>query len=84
METFAKYKHDECEEVCDFPAVCQMPVYYKTDWLPPKKAKFEDIDVNIPNDYVKVLTRSYGNYMELPPEESRWRPAPERIDFGEY
>ncbi len=84
VKSFSKYKDDECKEVCDFPALCQMPVYYKTDWLPAKKAKFEDMEVNIPNDYDKVLTRSYGNYMELPPKESRFRPAPERIDFGEY
>lgn len=85
IETFAKYENEECAEICDFPAVCQMPVYYKTDWLPPKKAKFEDIEVNIPNDYKKILIRSYDEYyMQLPPKEERFRPAPERIDFGEY
>ncbi len=84
VESFSKYEHEHCDEVCDFPAVCQMPVYYKTDWLPPRKAQFEDIEVNIPNDYDKILKRTYGDYMSLPPEESRWRPAPEKIDFGEY
>jgi len=84
VKTYKKYLNEDCEQVCDFPALCQMPVYYKTDWLPAKKAKFEDMEVNIPNNYDKVLTRSYGNYMELPPKESRFRPAPERIDFGEY
>ncbi len=84
VESFTKYEHDDCDEVCDFPAVCQMPVYYKTDWLPARKAQFEDIEVNIPNDYDKVLKRSYGDYMTLPPEGSRWRPAPEELDFGEY
>lgn len=84
VESFSKYEHDDCDEVCNFPAVSQMPVYYKTDWLPPKKAPFEDIKVNIPNNYKKVLTRHYGDYMTLPPEESRFRPAPEKIDFGKY
>ncbi|WP_405268781.1 phosphorylcholine transferase LicD [Methanobrevibacter sp.] len=84
VETFRKYQNEDCEQVCDFPAICQMPVYYKTDWLPPKKAQFEDIEVNIPNDYDKVLTRTYGDYMKLPPKEARFRPAPEEIDFGEY
>ena len=85
VETYTKYEHDNCDEICDFPAVCQMPVYYKTDWLPPKKAKFENLEVNIPNDYKKVLKRSYGDdYMQLPPKKDRFRPAPERIDFGEY
>lgn len=84
VKSFSKYEHEDCEEVCDFPAVCQMPVYRKTDFLPPKKAKFEDIEVNIPNNYDSILTRIYGDYMKLPPEESRFRPAPEKIDFGEY
>ena len=61
-----------------------MPIYNKKDWFPIKKAKFEDIEVNIPNNPDKILTRIYGNYMELPPEESRFRPAPEKIDFGKY
>ncbi|WP_432644741.1 LicD family protein [Methanobrevibacter sp.] len=84
INSYKKYQKDDCEEVCDFPAICQMPVYHKNDWLPPKKAQFEDIEVNVPNNYDKVLTRTYGNYMQLPPEESRWRPAPDEIDFGEY
>jgi len=84
FETFAKYEHDNCNEVCDFPAICQMPVYYKEDFLPAKTAKFEDIEVLIPNNYDKVLTRMYGNYMELPPEEKRFRPSPDEIDFGKY
>lgn len=84
VKTYRKYQKDDCEQVCDFPAICQMPVYDKKDWLPPKKAKFGDIEVNVPNNYDKVLTRSYGNYMQLPPEESRWRPAPDYIDFGKY
>lgn len=84
INSYAKYQNEDCKEVCDFPAVCQMPVYLKTDWLPAKKAKFEGIDVNIPNNYDKVLKRTYGNYMELPPEEKRFRPAPDEIDFGKY
>lgn len=84
VETFAKYQNEKCNEVCDFPAICQMPVYYKTDFLPAKKGKFEDMEVPIPNNYDKVLTRMYGNYMELPPKEKRFRPAPSEIDFGKH
>ena len=84
VESFTKYQYDDCDEICDFPAICQMPVYYKTDWLPAKKGTFEGIEVPIPNNYDKVLTRTYGNYMELPPEDKRFRPAPEEIDFGKY
>lgn len=84
IETFEKYKNDDCNQICDFPAKCQMPIYDKKDWLPYKKAKFESLEVTIPNNYHKILTRTYGDYMELPPKELRFRPAPEKIDFGKY
>lgn len=84
INTYKKYQFEDCKEVCDFPAICQMPVYDKKDWLPLKKAKYEDFEVNIPNNPDKILTRIYGDYMKLPPKESRFRPAPESIDFGEY
>lgn len=84
VNTYKKYQFEDCEQVCDFPAICQMPIYDKKDWLPLKTAKYEDIYVNIPNNPDKILTRIYGDYMKLPPKESRFRPAPEEIDFGEY
>ena len=84
VETYRKYENIECKEVCDFPSVMFMPIYDKNDLLPPAKMKFEDIEVNVPNRYDKILTRLYGNYMELPPEDKRFRPAPEKLDFGEY
>lgn len=84
MDSFSKYQHENCEEVCDFPSEFLMPISFKTDWLPLKKAKFEDIEVNIPNNYDKILKMDFNNYMELPPKESRFNPAPEEIDFGEY
>ncbi|WP_296804219.1 phosphorylcholine transferase LicD [uncultured Methanobrevibacter sp.] len=84
VKTFSKYVNEECDQVCDFPAICQMPIYNKKDWLPLKKAKFENINVNVPNNPDSILTRIYGNYMELPPKEKRFRYAPEKIDFGKY
>lgn len=84
VKTFSKYVNEECDQVCDFPAICQMPIYNKKDWLPLKKAKFENMEVNIPNNPDSILTRIYGNYMELPPKEKRFRYAPEKIEFGEY
>lgn len=84
VKAFTKYQNENCDEVCDFPSSGIMPISFKTDWFPFKKAKFEDIEVNIPNNYDKILKLEYGEYMELPPEESRFRPAPKEIDFGEY
>lgn len=84
VNSFTKYQHENSDEVCDFPSTEIMPISFKTDWFPLKKVKFEDIEVNIPNNYDKILTMEYGDYMEIPPEESRFRPAPEKLDFGEY
>lgn len=84
MKCFSKYQYEDCEEVCDFPSENQMQMSFKHDWLPLKKAKFEDIEVNIPNNYDKILRMDFNEYMELPPEDSRFNPAPEEIDFGEY
>ncbi len=84
IKTYRKYENIECKEYCDFPSLMHMPIYDPNDFLPPKKAKFEDIQVNIPKNYDKILTRLYGNYMELPPQDKRFNPAHYTIDFGKY
>lgn len=84
VKSFTQYQCENCEEICDFPSSGIMPISFRTDWFPLKKVKFEDIKVNIPNNYDKILKLEYGEYMELPPKESRFREAPEEIDFGEY
>ena len=84
LKTYRRYENIVSDEVCDFPAPCKLPIYKRNDWLPPKKAKFEDIEVNIPNNPDSILTIIYGDYMKLPPKDKRFRPAPEKIDFGEY
>ncbi len=45
------------------------PVVY----FPPRKAKFEGLDVYVPANYDAYLTNLYRNYMELPPIEKRER-----------
>ncbi len=37
----------------------------------PKYVPFEDAMFPVPSDYEFVLTRTYGNYMQLPPKEKR-------------
>ena len=84
VKSFSKYQYEECEEVCDFPSENMMQMSFKSDWLPLKRGKFGDIEVNIPNNYDKILRMDFNEYMELPPEESRFNPAPLEIDFGDY
>lgn len=42
-------------------------------FLPVKKAKFEGVEVNIPNDADAYLKNLYGDYMKIPPVEKRER-----------
>lgn len=52
------------------------PVVYK---------KFENIEIPIPNEYMRILERYYGDgVMELPPLEKRVNHAPEIIEFGPF
>ena len=84
VNAYRKYENYESDEVCDFSALIILPIYKRNDWLPAKKAKFEDIEVNVPNNPDAVLTIIFGDYMKLPPEDKRFRPAPDNIDFGPY
>lgn len=56
----------------------------KRDFEPSKKIKFEDIEIEIPYNYDKILTTYYGDYMTLPPVEKRWNHTPEILEFGKY
>lgn len=44
---------------------------FKSDYLPTKDIRFENIIVSAPNNWDKVLTVTYGDYMQIPPEEKR-------------
>ena len=48
-------------------------IFEKDVFVPVRKAKFEGLEVNVPNDTHKYLTNLYKNYMELPPIEKRER-----------
>lgn len=39
-----------------------------------KKVKFEGAMLNVPENYDDVLTKMYGDYMQLPPEDERVNP----------
>ena len=48
-------------------------IFDKSVYVPVKKAVFEGLEVNVPNDTHAYLTNLYKNYMQLPPENKRER-----------
>lgn len=51
--------------------------------FPMKKVRFEHLEVNIPANYHEFLSKVYGDYMKLPPEDQRINHMPLIIDFGD-
>ena len=75
----SKYVFDFSANANEYPLI-----YDKNDFKEIEKVKFEDIYVNVPKNYDKILTELYGDYMELPPEEERYNHHIDFIDFGQY
>lgn len=59
----------------------QGTVYSKEDFYPLKKIKFEDIDLDFPQNIEKALTRVYGDFMTPPPPEKRVNHCPNILEF---
>jgi lipopolysaccharide cholinephosphotransferase len=55
----------------------------KSKFFPAVKVEFEGKYYNAPRDWDYILTRVYGDYMQLPPEAKRVNHKPVRIDFGD-
>jgi lipopolysaccharide cholinephosphotransferase len=51
--------------------------------FPLREMPFEDTQVPVPGDYDTVLTRTYGDYMQLPPVEKRKNHRPAVLDLGQ-
>ena len=81
-----KYSDANAKNVFDISANAnEYPLIYdKSDFKEVEKVKFEDIYVNVPKNYDKILTELYGDYMQLPPEEDRYNHPIDIIDFGKY
>lgn len=56
----------------------------KGEVFPLRRIPFETIEVFIAKDADAILSRGYGDYMELPPEEDRKNHHPSRLDFGKF
>ena len=64
------YRTVNTKYVADFAAV-SLPSMYEKAKLKVIRAKFENFNVNIFENYDDILKRKYGNYMELPPKEKQ-------------
>ncbi len=85
IKLLKKYEDTNSNYVFDVAATLFPPIHLKNDYMPPKKIKFEDTIVNIPNNYKAILKRTYGdNYMTLPPKEERYNHITYNLDFGIY
>ena len=69
-----RYNGQETEYVCclfdNNPSDKLM--MYKSDAIRLTRHTFEDIEVNIPENYDEILRSYYGDYMQLPPENERY------------
>lgn len=55
----------------------------REDLYPAVDMPFGDITVKVPRKYDRVLTRGYGDYMELPPVEERKTHEPVLVELGD-
>ncbi|WP_216395416.1 LicD family protein [Arcanobacterium phocae] len=51
---------------------------------PAQRLPFGDIEVMVPRDYDAILSRGYGDYMTIPPEDQRENHAASSVIFGPY
>lgn len=86
IETVTKYNdsNEKSEYITSFEYIgCLKDKIRKKDLFPMKKVQFENLQVNIPANNHEFLTKVYGDYMTLPPENQRINHMPLIIDFGE-
>ena len=65
-----KYKYEDYEYIHNNVWSSSPAVWHKSEFVN-KEYQFEDIKVNGLKDYDSILTRAYGNYMQMPKEEDR-------------
>jgi len=73
QKVMCKYRHQQTQCICSMAS----RYAYKKQCMPkeiygePVKLEFEGRFYNAPSQYTTYLTRLYGDYMQLPPEEKR-------------
>lgn len=75
-------RHTECYAAFETPKPW-LNAMKKSDVYPMKKMPFMDFTVYIPKNTDQLLTRIFGDYMQMPPEDKRVNHRPYIIDFGE-
>lgn len=86
MKNATKYNKEKTEWVsCFFGEMDPLKQAIKVDDIFPLVEKqFEDIMVKLPKNNDEFLRRMYGDYMQLPPVESRKNHVPEVLEFGPF
>lgn len=85
IETATKYNdsNEKSDYITSFEYIgCLKDKIREKDLFPMKKVQFENLQVNIPANNHEFLTKVYGDYMTLPPENQRINHMPLVIDFG--
>ena len=59
-------------------------IFPKAVFGTPLRVPFEDIMLPVQADYDTYLRTTFGDYMQLPPEEDRQQKHISKIDFGKY
>lgn len=67
-----KYSYKDSRYIADFVGkYIFKDIYPKSWWEPGIMAAFEDVQVRIPSEYDKYLSRIYGDYMKIPDEKEQ-------------
>lgn len=56
----------------------------RDELFPLRKEQYEDIELYFPGKVENMLTRMYGDFMQLPPEDKRKNHYPYKLEFGPY
>ena len=76
------YRHEQTGYIGYYTGTKRDGYFYALDEIfPLKKLNFEGIEVCFPGQVEVVLTKNFGDYMQLPPEEKRHNHRPDYIKF---